>query len=380
MPPPLPPSYNPPPPLSDFPTVSLLSSSLPAIQFLSRLSSSELISSSTQRNAKKTRIYLYREDLSSPLAFGGNKIRKLEYVIPRFLNSNTAEEGGKGKSATLLLTEGGVQSNHTRQTAAAAAALGLKCTVLLSPWTRSEDPNYEVLGNVQICRMLGADVKMLSKDEVEGASVRVKEELEGSGEVVAWIPAGSSLDERGGLGYARWVSEMLWQEEKMKGEDEGFLGFDCVVVTCVSGSTLGGMVAGLKLAEKIGLVQKGRLKLLGIDASAKDVMGQRELVLKIAKTTASLIGLSGSDVPNLDDVSIDGRWNAGRYGHCDDATKQAMKILARLEGVLTDPVYTGKGFNGLLQPIREGSISGNVLFVHTGGQTALSVYGGIERD
>lgn len=377
-----------PSPLANFPVLNLLSEELPPVQYLPRLSgllstassSTPLLVASASSSGSDitpsptTRIWFYREDLSSPLAFGGNKLRKLEYVIPRFLRP----ESGPA-AATVLLTEGGIQSNHTRQTAAAAAALVLKCVVLLSKWSESEDPNYGSLGNVQLCRLLGADVRVLGKEEVEGENERVKEELEEKGEVVAWIPAGASLDERGGLGYARWIFELLDREEKVLSDGEGDK-FDHVVVTCVSGSTLGGMVAGLKLAEKSGRLGKGRLNVLGVDASGKNMRVQRELVLGIARTTAGLLGLEGDDMPTMDDVCIDGRWNAGRYGHCDEATKEAMKLVARTEGVVADPVYTGKGIKGLIEGVKEGSLHGNVLFVHTGGQVALSVYGGLQFD
>jgi 1-aminocyclopropane-1-carboxylate deaminase len=117
---------------------------------------------------------------------------------------------------------------------------------------------------------------------------------------------------------------------------------------------------------------------VGIDASGNDIMAQRQLVLEIAKRTAKIIGLEENDVV-LEDVVIDGRWNAGRYGHCDQATADAIRDLATMEGVITDPVYTGKGIRGTMEAVKEREADGNVLFVHTGGQTVLAAYGGIEE-
>jgi 1-aminocyclopropane-1-carboxylate deaminase len=320
-----------------------------------------------------TKLFLARDDLNSGLAFGGSKTRKLEYVIPHALASG----------ADTLVTEGGLQSNHTRQTAAIAAHLGLKCVLIQSPWVESGDPNYERLGNLQLSRLMGAEIRVVGKDEAAGAPERVLRELGGKGRKGYHIPVGASKHEFGGVGYARWMFDLGEMEERMRerGELDGSGSFDVVFVTCVSGSTLGGMVAGAKLLERVRkdageAVLKRRV--VGIDASGNDIMAQRQLVLEIAKRTAKIIGLEENDVV-LEDVVIDGRWHAGRYGHCDQATAGAIRDLATMEGVITDPVYTGKGIRGTMEAVKVGDADGNVLFVHTGGQTALAAYGGIEE-
>ena len=320
-----------------------------------------------------TKVFLARDDLNSGLAFGGSKTRKLEYVIPHALASG----------ADTLVTEGGLQSNHTRQMAAIAAHLGLECVLIQSPWVEIADPNYERLGNLQLSRLMGAEVRVVGKDEAAGAPEKVLRELEGKGRKGYHIPVGASRHEFGGVGYARWMFDLRETEERMKerGELGGSGGFDVVFVACVSGSTLGGMVAGAKLLERVqrdaGETVSNR-RVVGIDASGNDIMAQRQLVLEIAKRTAKIIGLEENDVV-LEDVVIDGRWNAGRYGHCDQATASAIRDLATMEGVITDPVYTGKGIRGLMEAVKRGEADGNVLFVHTGGQTALAAYGGIEE-
>jgi 1-aminocyclopropane-1-carboxylate deaminase len=326
----------------------------------------------------RTAVFVAREDLNSGLAFGGNKTRKLEYVIPHALACG----------ADTLVTEGGLQSNHTRQTAAVAAHLGLKCVLIQSRRVESADPGYAVLGNVQLSRLLGAEVRVVGPEEEEAEAGGVLEgvfrELERSGRKGYYFPVGASGHAYGGVGYARWMVELAETEERM--QESGQLGgsgrFDVLFVVCVGGSTLGGMVAGMKLVEKVQkdageAVVRRRRRVVGIDASAKDIAAQRQLVLGIARRTAKVIGLEEDDIA-LEDVVIDGRWNAGRYRHCDHATAAAIRDLAMTEGVITDPVYTGKGIKGTMVAIKAGEVEGNVLFVHTGGQPVLAVYGGIE--
>lgn len=193
------------------------------------------------------------------------------------------------------------------------------------------------------------------------------------GEVPYWIPSGASTHPLGGLGYARFAFEIVFQERELNTY------FDTIILPCVGGSTLGGMIAGFKLLEKTnqpptGPNRKAR-KLLGIDADANAPGASKVRILGIAKNTAIKIGLSESDVQEKD-VVIDERWNAGKYGFVDDQTQASIKLLARLEGILTDPVYTGKALTGVIGKARLGEFeeSQNVLFVHTGGVPALSAY------
>ena len=150
--------------------------------------------------------------------------------------------------------------------------------------------------------------------------------------------------------------------------------FDTIIVPCAGGSTLGGLIAGFKLHSQTFDSEIPR-KIIGIEVYAKEREMSEADVLEIAKTAASKIGLEESSITS-DDVTIDMRWNAGSYGFVDDKTKDAIKLLAGLEGIVTDPVYTGKTLAGLIGKARLGELkdSRNVLFVHTGGVPALSAY------
>ena len=178
-------------------------------------------------------------------------------------------------------------------------------------------------------------------------------------------------DTRGGLGFARFAYEIAQQEDTLD------LFFDVIVVTCASGSTLGGMIAGFKLlsqqrekdndADASARGVKNR-RLIGIDCFANPEGQTEELLLEIARGTASKIGLSAESVQSSD-VHFDTRWNAGKYGYVDERTKNALKLAAGLEGVLLDPVYSGKAMAGVIGMAEAGELSAaeNVLFVHTRG-------------
>ena len=139
---------------------------------------------------------------------------------------------------------------------------------------------------------------------------------------------------------------------------------------------MGGMIAGMKLYEHLRMVSgwaAQERRIIGIDASGKSAMGQSETVLRIAKRTTRMLGLEADEVRPTD-VFIDTRWNVEAYGKCDQVTADAVQDLASMEGVLTDPIYTGKGMAGLMHAVRTGGIEGNVLFVHTGGRPALEMW------
>lgn len=180
------------------------------------------------------------------------------------------------------------------------------------------------------------------------------------------IPPGASTHPLGGLGYARWAFELLEQEAQLR------LTFDVVVAAAGSGSTLGGMVAGFKLAEKLGL-PNSKKRLVGFSIMRSSDEELRTLILTIARRTASKIGLSPDDIA-ADDFELDYGYIGSAYGELDQGTEKGIKELARVEGILTDPVYTGKAFTGLLHTARAGGFRGNVLFCHTGGQAAMSAY------
>ncbi|KAK2685941.1 hypothetical protein QWA68_015588 [Fusarium oxysporum] len=304
----------------------------------------------TLRNG--THLWIQREDCSSGLAFGGNKVRKLEYVLADALI----------QGADTIVTTGGIQSNHMSQTAAAAARLGLKVALYPRSLAEAKDVDYNYAGNVQVQSIIGAE--RFAIDTSEESVIRT---LKKRGRNPYSIPTGASSHPLGGLGFARWAFELL-EQELMLG-----VTFDIIVVAAGSGSTLGGMVAGFKLAQKVGQ-QTSVKRLIGFSIFNPSEKETAELVLGIAKATASKIGLSPDEITG-GDFEIDSSYLGGAYGYLDDLTSDSIKELARLEGILTDPVYTGKAFTGILHNARSGQFNGkNVLFCHTGGQAALSAY------
>ena len=355
-----------PAPFSAIPRTPLLLGPSP-IHVLERITAdmSPPTTSDTTRNVK---IYTKRDDINSTLAYGGNKTRKLEYLV--------ADAVGTGYDT--LVSIGGVQSNHTRQVAAVAARFGLRCVLVQEKWVPTEGDNttdqkddyYEKVGNIQLSRLMGADVRL---ERNAGFGIghkeslkRVMEEVEQSGGKPYYIPAGASDHPLGGLGFARWAFEVAAQEKEMGVQ------FGTVVVCAVTGSTFAGMVAGFKLLEKVDPSTVQGRKIIGIDGSATPVE-TKEQVLRIARNTAEKIGLSADDIKD-EDVILDDRYHAGIYGVPDKQTWDAIEYAARMEAFITDPVYEGKSFAGMVDMIHKGEIQGNVLYAHLGGQLALNAY------
>ncbi|MFJ1765856.1 1-aminocyclopropane-1-carboxylate deaminase [Amycolatopsis sp. NPDC088138] len=294
-------------------------------------------------------VWAKREDVNSGLAYGGNKTRKLEYLVADAL----------AHKADTLVSIGGVQSNHTRQVAAAAARAGLKAVLVQESWVDWHDPLYDKVGNIQLSRILGADVRLVDA----GFGIGFKQawedavaEIEAGGGKPYAIPAGASDHRLGGLGFANWIAELEQQEAQLG------VFFDTVIVCSVTGSTQAGMVAGAALGKT--------RRILGIDASAKPDE-TREQVTRIAKDTAELIGAG-----DIADVELDDRYHAGIYGIPDASTVDAIETCARLEGMITDPVYEGKSMAGLIDLVGRGEIErgSNVLYAHLGGQPAINGY------
>ncbi|KAL6872109.1 tryptophan synthase beta subunit-like PLP-dependent enzyme [Trichoderma novae-zelandiae] len=317
----------------------------------------------------RVNVYAKREDCNSGLAFGGNKVRKLEYLAADAL----------AQGSDTLVSIGGIQSNHTRAVTAVAASLGLAAATVQEHWvpsspptsspTSSLDPNYERVGNIQLSRLMGGDVRVEPAVPSFGIEhkptlARLKAELESKGKKPYYIPAGASDHPLGGLGFARWAFEVEAQEKEMG------VFFDTIIVCAVTGSTMAGMVAGFKLAQKLGARKR---RIIGIDASGKPEETFHQ-VLRIAKFTAAKIGLEEGDVSE-EDVELDERFNAGIYGVPDETTLEAMRFGARTEAFITDPVYEGKSLAGMMGLIRGGEVEGgNVLYAHLGGQLALNAY------
>lgn len=260
-----------------------------------------------------------------------------------------------------------MQSNHTRQVAACAARAGLKCVLIQESWVEWPDSVYDKVGNILISRLAGADVRLVKA----GFGIGFKEsweqalrEVEESGGKPYAIPAGASDHPLGGLGFANWAHEVAQQEQELG------VFFDTVVVCSVTGSTQAGMVAGFRSIEEAGGRER---RVLGIDASAKPAE-TREQVARIAQGTARLIGVKRE--LTLDDVELDDRYHAGIYGIPDEATLEAMRLAARTEGMVTDPVYEGKSMAGMIDLVARGEITADstVLYAHLGGQPALNAY------
>jgi 1-aminocyclopropane-1-carboxylate deaminase len=301
-------------------------------------------------------IWAKREDCNSGLAYGGNKIRKLEYIVPDVLASG----------ADTLVSIGGYQSNHTRQVAAVAAKLGLKARLVQEKWVDWPDAVYDKVGNILLSRMMGAVVSLDPTGfgiEIKDSWERALEEVRAAGGRPYGIPAGASEHRLGGLGFANWAREVEQQEAELG------VFFDTIVVCTVTGSTHAGMIAGF--AE-----QDRPRRVLGIDASAT-LDKTREQVERIARHTADLIGL-GRDLRD-DEITVLEGWAGDLYGIPVQSTIDAILLTGRLEGMIIDPVYEGKSMAGLIDLVRRGEIpaSSNVLYAHLGGQPALNAYSGI---
>lgn len=244
----------------------------------------------------------------------------------------------------------------------------MKAALVQEKWVDWEDPMYLKVGNIQLSRLMGADTRLdLSPFGIEHKDTlkNLKQEVLDKGGKPYYIPAGASDHPLGGLGFARWAFEVIQQEEEM----DTF--FDTIFVCAVTGSTLAGIIAGFKLAEKNGAKKR---KVIGIDASAK-VLQTFDQVVRIAKFTGVQIGLKDSEITEKD-IILDNRYHAGCYGIPNKQTIDAIKFGASTEGFITDPVYEGKSLAGMMDIIRKGELpqGSSVLYVHLGGQLALNAY------
>jgi len=332
--------------LQDFPRYQLTFGPSP-IQRLDRLT----------QHLGGARIWAKREDCNSGLAFGGNKIRKLEYIIPDAIASG----------ADTLVSIGGYQSNHTRQVAAVAAHLGMKCRLVQEKWVPWDDPMNTEVGNILLSRMMGADSRL----DDAGFDIGIRDswknalaEVEAKGGKPYAIPAGASEHPLGGLGFANWAFEVAEQEKALG------VTFDTIVVCTVTGSTHAGMIAGFAALEDRTGVQR---RVLGIDASAT-LAKTRDQVERIARHTAQIMEL-GRDL-RADEIQVLEGWAGDLYGIPVESTMNAMALGAQLEAFITDPVYEGKSLAGLIDLVQDREIpaDSNVLYAHLGGQLALNAY------
>ena len=304
-------------------------------------------------------LYAKREDCNSGLAFGGNKIRKLEYIVPDAIASG----------ADTLVTIGGVQSNHTRQVAAVAARIGMKCRLVQESWVPFPDAVYDRVGNILMSRVMGAEIELVD----EGFDIGIRESWERALEDVKNrggkpypIPAGASVHPLGGLGFVGFAEEVRAQEAEL-----GFR-FDYVVVCTVTGSTHAGMV--------VGFAKDGRARnVIGIDASCTPEQTHAQ-VLDIARKTAERVELK--QAISADDVVLKTEYAYPVYGVPSEETNEAIRLCARLEGMLTDPVYEGKSMQGMIDLVRKGFFpaGSKVLYAHLGGVPAINGYSYLYRN
>jgi 1-aminocyclopropane-1-carboxylate deaminase len=304
------------------------------------------------------RIWAKREDVNSGLAYGGNKTRKLEYLVPDAI----------AQGADTLVSIGGVQSNHTRQVAAVAAKIGMKAVLVQEAWVDWPDSVNDKVGNILLSRIMGAEVRL----DAAGFDIGFRDswqqaldDVRDRGGVPYAIPAGASDHRLGGLGFANWAYEVQAQEAELG------VFFDTIIVCSVTGSTQAGMIAGFAGQDRPRTV-------IGIDASAK-TEPTRAQVARIARNTAELIGL-GRELTD-DEIIVREGWAGELYGIPVQSTIDAIRLTGSLEGMIIDPVYEGKSMDGLIDLVKSGEIppTSNVLYAHLGGQPALNAYSGAFR-
>lgn len=294
-------------------------------------------------------LYIKRDDCTG-LAIGGNKTRKLEFLIGAAL----------AEGATDIISEGGLQSNHVRQTAAASARAGLACHLVLNRNVPGRNPVYERSGNLLLDHLLGAKLHVCAAGETRAErAASLAAGLTRAGRRPYQIPTGGS-NAIGALGYAALAAEILRQAS-----ERGIL-FDHAVVASSSGGTQAGLIVGMQAID-------AGIRVVGVDIE-DDPDHVTALVTRISADCAALLGLP-QPLPS-DAVEIARDHGAPGYGQPNAAMKDAVAMMAREEGILLDPVYSGKAFAGLLAEIAKGRFtkSDRVVFIHTGGTPALFAY------
>lgn len=295
------------------------------------------------------RIWVKRDDCTG-LSTGGNKTRKLEFLMA----------DAQAKGANTVITQGATQSNHARQTAAAAAKLGMKCHILLEDRTGYEDRPYQLNGNVLLDRLHGATVSVRAADTDMNAEMEVlAEKLNANGDSCYIIPGGGS-NPIGALGYVNCARELEEQADAMG------LKVDALIHATGSSGTQAGLVAGLAAI-------KSNINLLGIGVRAPQAK-QEQMVYDLAVKTAAYLD-SGIEIER-DQVRANCNYVGAGYGLPTDGMRKAVKLLAETEGLLFDPVYSGKGLDGLIDLVKQGEFKDmeNIVFLHTGGSSALFGY------
>jgi len=294
-------------------------------------------------------IFIKRDDCTG-LATGGNKTRKLEFLLAE----------AQQKNADTIISQGATQSNHVRQTVAISSKLGLKCEVLLEHRTGSEDPNYLENGNVMLNRLFGANIRSVpAGTDMDAAMEEVAEGICKNGGNPYIIPGGGSSP-TGTLGYVNCAMELVGQA------NDRSLRIDHLVTATGSAGTQAGLLAGLEGT-------RSGIPVLGICVNANKEI-QEEKVFTLAEKTAVFLGIPGC--VKRETVVANGDYVGPGYGLPTDGMIEAVHLLAREEGILLDPVYSGKGMAGMIDLIRKGKFhkDENVVFLHTGGAVSLFAY------
>ena len=324
--------------LSGFPRISLAHLPTP-LEYLPRLS----------EHLGGPDIYVKRDDCTG-LATGGNKTRKLEFSLGEAIQ----------QGADTIITVGAVQSNHVRQTAAAACKLGLTCEVLLEHRVKEPSDTYANSGNVFLDRIFGANLREYpGGTDFDAGMAEVADEIRAKGGSPYIVPGGAS-NAVGALGYVVCGIELLEQLQDQK------LSMDHVVTATGSAGTHAGLAVGLRGSGS-------DLPILGIGVNAPQDI-QEERVHKLAIETAELVGAPGCVA--RDDIIADCNYIGPGYGEPTESMNEAVLMLARLEGLLFDPVYSGKALAGMIDYVRQGRFTSgqNIVFLHTGGSAGLFAY------
>lgn len=293
-------------------------------------------------------LFVKRDDATG-LAGGGNKTRKLEFLVGE----------ARARGADTLVTQGAIQSNHVRQTAAAAARMGMACEIVLEARTGSEATDYNGSGNVLLDRLLGAAIRTVpGGSDMNAALEETAQGVRDRGGRPYVIPGGGS-NAVGALGYADCARELVVQADAMG------LKIDRIVTATGSAGTQAGLVAGLAV---IG----ADIPVLGIGVRAPQAM-QEANVFKLAQETCALLGQEGRVTREM--VSANCDYVGAGYGLIDQAVIDALKLAARTEALILDPVYSGKAMKGLIDLCAKGAFKGEtVVFLHTGGAQGLFGY------
>ncbi len=294
-------------------------------------------------------LYIKRDDCTG-LATGGNKTRKLEFLIADALD----------KGADTVITHGAVQSNHVRQTAAAACRYGLGCAALLERRVEGYGDQYDSTGNVMFDRLFGADLRYVEVGtDMDGACQALAQEIEARGKKTYMIPGGGS-NTVGALGYVNAALELLHQA------NEQSLRIDRVIVGTGSAGTHTGLVTGLEGAN-------AGIDVLGI-CVRRPKAPQEDFVHNLVTATADKLSIKGGIDKSR--IIANGDYTGEGYGYPTEGTIEAIDLLAKQEGILLDPVYSAKAMAGLIDLVRKGAFSktDNIVFIHTGGSMALFGY------